>query len=255
MHDRLYAWEQITAQDPYRIAAFVLVPPLCAAIGFTLLPSRLRWVTPIAVTCAFTLALATRLEANFAAMMMYGNFVHILLALTIVTVSSIGILGLALLARARRASRMLRDAQTGRIECDGTAMALAIPGWLRGPELMTQAFTIRTARHMLVVPAGIDVLSPVPAITTQLRDGEALKLARSGDQVVVGGFVEPEADHPFRSITAPQPGPDGIVVARAGKTRFGDLDVALSLWRPSVAYLVIAVAVALPGLVAALTVK
>jgi hypothetical protein len=56
-------------------------------------------------------------------------------------------------------------------------------------------------------------------------------------------------------ITAPQPGPDGIVVARAGKTAFGDLDVALSLWRPCVAYLVIAVAVALPGLVAALTTK
>jgi hypothetical protein len=254
MHSRFYEWDQIVAEDPYRIAAFVLVPPLCAAITFTLLPS-FRWLATALLPFTFAFAFAARLEPSFAALMMYGNFVHILLALTIAAVSSIGLLGLALLARARRASRMLRDVRTGRIECDGTAMALAIPGWLRGPELISQAFTIRTAHHTLVVPAGVEILSPVPPITTQLRDGEALELARSGDQVVVGGFVEPETDHPFRSITAPQPGPDGIVVARADKTAFGDIDVALSLWRPSVAYLVIAVAVALPGLVAALTTK
>jgi hypothetical protein len=132
---------------------------------------------------------------------------------------------------------MLRDVRTGRIECDGTAILLAIPGWLRGPELMNQAFTIRTAHHTLVVPAGIAIVSPVPPLTTQLRDGEALELARAGDHVVVGGFVDPDPDHPFRSLTAPQPGPDGLVVARAGKTTFGDVDVAL------------------PGLLTALTMK
>jgi hypothetical protein len=256
------SWEEVGAAHPYRIVAFVLVPPLCAALAYArlvmrapTLASRLRPALSVVVPFVFLCALIMRAEPSQLALAMYGNFVHVLLALTIAAITSIAVLGLTLLLGARRAGRLLRDARTGTIECDGSAILLELPSWLRGPRLTSRAFTIRTAHHLLVIPPGVELVSPVPAISTQLRDHEALELARHGDPVVVGGFVDPDPDHPFRSLTAPQPGPHGLVVARAGKATFGDVDVALALWRPCVAYLVIVVAVALPGLIAALAVQ
>jgi hypothetical protein len=251
---RRVPWDELARTYAHGMVAFVLVPPLCIAAAYTVYP-WLRRLVSATVPLAFLVALIARVAASEHALAMYGNFVHVLLALTIAAISSIAVLGLALLFRARRAARLLRDAHTGTIECDGTAIHLELPSWLRGPRLVSRAFAVRTGHHVLVIPAGVDVASPIPPITTQLRGDEALDLARAGDTVVLGGFVDPDPDHPFRSISAPQPGPDGIVVAREGKTTFGDRDVALALWRPCVAYLVIAVAVALPGLVAALAMK
>ena len=77
---------------------------------------------------------------------------------------------------------------------------------------------------------------------------------RQGDPVVVGGFVDADPAHPFRGSLAALPGDRGIVVAHADRTTFGDRDLALVLWRPCVAYLVIVVTIALPGLIAALAV-
>jgi len=257
------SWQEVGEAHPYRIAAFVLVPAIAAAFAYTLIvmrapattARRLRGMVAVAVPLAFVGALAARSEPTQIALAMYGNFVHVLLALTITSVGAIAALGLALLARARRAQRMLKAARTGTITCDGTALALELPSWLRGPRLVSQAFTIETARESLIVPAGVEIHARIPGITTQLGPGEALELARSGDQVLVAGFVEPDPAHPFRGSLAALPGPDGLVVARAGDTAFGDADVALALWRPCVAYLVIGIAVALPALVSALTMR
>ena len=249
------SWQELGEAHPYRIAALVLVPPLCAAFGFTLLQARVRWIVAVLLPIAFAAALASRCDTTQLALAMYGNFVHVLLALTLATVGAIAAVGLTLLSRARRARRMLHTARTGTIACDGAALVLEIPTYLRGPRLLSQPFAIETPQGPLLVPPGVEILARIPPITTQLRDGEALELARHGDQVVVGGFEDPDPTHPFRGSLAPQPGRHGLVVARAGDTAFGDADVALALWRPCVAYLVIGIAVALPGLISALTMK
>lgn len=238
------------------IGTFWIHNGLALLTGAMLVAALIRLRRPLSLVLlgAVTCAIVTRCEPSQLALAMYGNFVHVLLALTIAAISSIAVLGLMLLFRARAAARMLRDGHAGTIECDGAAIVLDVPSWLRGPRLTSRAFTIRTAQHLLAIPPCVGIVSPVPAITTQLRTGEALELARAGDRVVVGGLVAPDQDHPFRSISAPQPDPRGIDVARAGQTAFGDLDVALSLWRPCVAYLAIGVAVALPALVAALAI-
>jgi len=247
------SWQELGEAHPYRIAAFVLVPPLCAAFAYTLLQERIRWLATMVVPLVFAFAMAARSEPSQLALAMYGNFIHLLLALILASIAAIAGLGLALLSRARRAERMLRTARTGTIVCDGAALVLEIPSYLRGPRLLSQPFTIATPGGPLLVPPGVEILARIPPISTQLRGGEALALAQNGDPVLVGGFIDPDPAHPFRGSLAPQPGPDGIVVARAGETAFGDADVALALWRPCVAYLVIGIAVALPGLVSALT--
>jgi hypothetical protein len=250
-----FSWQDVGEAHPYRIAAFVLVPPLCAAFAYTLLQQRVRTIARIVVPIVFVLALAVRAEPSPLALAMYGNFVHLLLALVLTAIASIALLGLALLARARRAQRLLRTARTGTIVCDGAALVLDIPSYLRGPRLLSQPFTIETRQGPLLVPPGVAIHARIPPITTQLRGNEALELARHGDQVLVGGFEEPDPSHPFRGSLAPQPGPHGLVVARAGDTSFGDADVALAVWRPCVAYLVIGIAVALPGLISALAMQ
>ena len=89
-----------------------------------------------------------------------------------------------------------------------------------------------------------------PQSTTLLRTGESIPTLRPGDRVALAGYVHITSPGPFRSTSAPIPGEGGITVRRvgAGDERCGLGNVALELWRPSVAYLVICVACALPGL-------
>ena len=57
-------------------------------------------------------------------------------------------------------------------------------------------------------------------------------------------------DGPFRQTSAPIPGATGITVGRVSDERYGFTHVALDLWRPSIAYLLICVAIAAPALAA-----
>ena len=254
-------WHALAEQHPYRITGFVVIPPVAAAIGYTLLVMRapgaarmLRWPLTVALPIIFVCALAARLEPPRLGFEMYGNFVHILLAQTIAVIAMFAVLAVGLLARARRAKALLASARRGTVRCDGTAVGLELTSWLRGPGYLTQAFTIHTPNEELIVPAGIEILAPVPPEVTQLRNGEVLPLLRDGDPVVVGGFVEADPAHPFRGSLSSLPGDRGLVVAHADHTTFGDADLALVLWRPALAYLMIAVALALPALAAALAV-
>ena len=254
-------FEELGALHPFRIAAFVLVPPAAAALAYTLvlmrapaLTRKLHGALSMALPVVLIAALVSRAQPPEVALTMYGNFVHVLLALTIAVIAMFAVLALGLLARARRARSLLAAPRRGTVICDGTAIALELTSWLRGPRYVTQPFTIATPREELVVPAGIEILAPLPDVTTQLEVGELLDLVRQGDPVVVGGFVDADASHPFRGALAALPGDRGVVVAHADRTTFGDRDLALVLWRPCVAYLVIVVTIALPGLIAALAV-
>ncbi len=254
-------WHALAAQHPYRIAGFVVIPPVAAAIGYTLLVMRapeaarmLRWPLSVALPILFVVALASRLEPPRLAFEMYGSFIHVLLAQTIAVITMFAVLALGLLARARRAKAMLSSARRGTIHCDGLPLALELTSWLRGPRYVTQAFTVQTPREELLVPAGIEILAPMPPETTQLHIGEALPLLRTGDPVLVGGFVDADPAHPFRGSLSSLPGDRGLAVAHADRTHFGDADLAFVLWRPALAYLMIAVSIALPALAAALAV-
>ncbi|MBV8759017.1 MAG: hypothetical protein JO257_17140 [Deltaproteobacteria bacterium] len=254
-------WHALAEQHPYRITGFVVIPPVAAAIGYTLLVMRapaaarmLRWPLSVALPIIFVAALAARLEPPRLAFEMYGNFVHILLAQTIAVIATFAVLAIGLLARARRAKSMLASARRGTVRCDGLPLALELTSWLRGPRYITEAFTVHTPREELIVPAGIEILAPMPPETTQLRIGEALPLLRAGDPVLVGGFVDADPSHPFRGSLSSLPGDRGLAVAHAERTSFGDADLALVLWRPALAYLMIAVSIALPALAAVLAV-
>lgn len=255
------AWRALAERHPYRIAGFVVIPPVAAAIGYTLLVMRapeaargLRWPLSAALPILFVVALACRLQPPRLAFEMYGNFVHILLAQTIAVIATFAVLAIGLLSRARRAKATLATGRRGTVHCDGLPLALELTSWLRGPRYVTQAFTVQTPREELLVPAGIEILAPMPPATTQLRIGEALPLLRSGDPVLVGGFVDADPDHPFRGSLSSLPGDRGLAVAHADRVHFGDADLALVLWRPALAYLMIAMSVALPALAAALAV-
>jgi len=123
--------------------------------------------------------------------------------------------------------------------------------WLRGPRTLLRPFTVTTSWGDLPVPSGARLLAPMPLLTSVLRSGESVVVLRRGDRVVLGGFVErTDGDHPFRGSAAPIPGPDGIVVTPSTNATYGFTHTALGMWRPSVAYLLILTAVAIPSLLA-----
>ena len=92
----------------------------------------------------------------------------------------------------------------------------------------------------------------LPLVSSVLRTGEAVVVLRGGDRVGLAGFVErDDGDHPFRSATVPVPGPHGVMVGRASVVTPA-AHVGLATWRPAVAYLVIVIVVAIPGLLGVL---
>ena len=78
-------------------------------------------------------------------------------------------------------------------------------------------------------------------------------MLRAGDPVVASGFIEPASTDPFRSSRAWIPGARVILVGRVEDTHAAT-DLGLALWRPSVAYLAIVIAIGVPALVSALCV-
>jgi hypothetical protein len=126
-----------------------------------------------------------------------------------------------------------------------------IAGWLRGPRLVARPFRVLTRAGTVPVPGDVAVVASPPLLSTRLATGEALAVISEGDRVAVAGFVVPPADHPFRTSAGLIPGSAGIHAGREGEPPGGFTAMALVLWRPCVAYLIVTVAAALPGVAAA----
>ena len=249
--------------DPGPWIARMLVPPFIVALGFTIValrrPDLLRrnrhWIV-YTVGGLFVLALAMRFDPSYSAALAYVNFVHVLLALASVAVGSLGLLAVSLALRGARGRRLLakdpRRLEGEIVDGDSVVALVEITSWLRGPRTWLRAFTVTTRAGATPIPSGAELVSALPAVTTQLETGERLGVLRRGDRVMIAGLVEPPANHPFRDSAALVPGTAGVYIARAGDRTGRFAGLALALWRPCVAYFTIVMAVALVGLVAAL---
>ncbi|HWO23198.1 MAG TPA: hypothetical protein VNO30_30860 [Kofleriaceae bacterium] len=254
-----------------RLLGLALAPPLLAATAFAALALRwpalalrLRGLWSTALLLGFTVAVVARLGDTERGYLVYLNLVHFLAASAFLAAAAlVGLVG-SLVLRDRSARRRLsldgaavtgvipeapedRDGESNLVAC------LELEGWLAGPRALVDAFEVATPAGRVPIPAGAELAAQLPPVSTVLHAGESVAVLRRGDRVVVGGLVVPPADHPFRSAGALIPGPDGIVVRRHDDQGDGFASIALVAWRPCVAYLLILSAVAIPGLVAALT--
>jgi len=257
------AWDTLerAVASPARMIAFVVVPPFAAALVFT--ATALRWpqiwrrnslVVFALLLVALVLAIACRRNVTEIGAFVYINFIHVIAAAALVTVASLVALGAAVSIGHVRGRNMLRyGALEGTITSTHTIALLELTSWLRGPRASCNAFAVTTAYGDVPVPAGAHVVAATPLSSTLLRNGEAVPTLRAGDRVALAGYVHATSDGPFRASSAPIPGATGITVGRISDERYGFTHVALDLWRPSIAYLLICVAVALPALAALLT--
>jgi hypothetical protein len=243
----------------------VLLPPLVAAMLIAWRAHRDRWlfarrgtVFAAAVGVLFCVAAFARLEPSETALRNYTSFTHVLLATAAVAIAMLVALATTLHVRTRRARQAIaRDALrlAGTIVTDDIVGRIEITSWLRGPELVVGPCSVTTARGEVLVPGGAELVAHVPPITTRLAVGESVVVLRGGDRVELAGYVRPAAaGHPFRDAAADAlvPGP-GVRIAPTDADRVTGGDVALAVWRPAVAYLLIVTAVAVPGVLTAFT--
>jgi hypothetical protein len=92
----------------------------------------------------------------------------------------------------------------------------------------------------------------VPPLATRLEVGESVTVINEGDRIVVGGLVRPHATSPFRGSAGLVPGTQGLTLARSenGATDFAS--IALTMWRPCIAYLVVTLIILVPPILAAI---
>ena len=141
---------------------------------------------------------------------------------------------------------------------EGTVVALAddeptghvfYEGWLAGLRMQTGAFVLRGTHGDLPIPAGTRLVASLPAWTVGARVGESTPVLAAGDHVTVHGFTKNLEDGPFRASHLPQPGKRGIVAVKTEPSVQFWREFSLLVWRPTIAYLAIAIIVAIPGLV------
>jgi hypothetical protein len=239
---------------PLRAAFFVAVPPLVAASVFTFVSLR----RPIesaktVVLVLLAVAILCRIDTSAAAMVVYANFVPILLVAVLLAVGSLVVFAIVTMARSIAARRrfVARERMVGVVDrADaGPVIALEIASWLRAPRVVQRSFSIATSAGAIPV-SGAELVAPLPAATTLLSRGETLGIIHGGDAVVVAGHAR-DSGNPFRSSAAPLSGE--LWIAPADVERAGLTSMTLAMWRPAVAYLLIVTAVALPGLAALLS--
>lgn len=266
-----YAWPYELSMHVHRPAGlllFVLVPPLAAATTFTLLAFRApaafarvrrhaRWI----VGALVIVASLTALERGSNAASTYANFVHMTLGFLAVALCAQLALAAMITVDALRARRALRRAPlAGTIAAEhdpesyDIVAGVEVTSWLRGPRAFVRGFTLVTARGEVPIP-GARLATPLGGASTRLTVGEAMPVVRIGDRVVVAGLSESTAaadGSPFRSSDVPMATGDVVIGSEAGSTTGVTASIGLALWRPSVAYLLILVAVGLPALFGAL---
>jgi hypothetical protein len=252
------ASEPLLADAGSRIA-FIVAPPTVVAIGFTVIALRRpAWLVAshgalgAAVGLLMLVAIATRMDASGRVMLLYSNFVPVLLAAALVAVLALVVLGSVTWWRGWSMHRTFsaRDRRGGNVVKDGDepAIGLEITSWLRGPRVVQRPFSVSTSVGTLPV-RGAHLVAAIPAATTQLRIGERLAVLKGGDDVQLAGHGD-DAGSPFRTSAAPLA--DDMFVAPASLDKSGFPSVALVMWRPCVAYLLIVSAIAVPALAALL---
>ena len=197
-------------------------------------------------------AIVMRRYASDLAAVVYVNFVTWLLAAAAAAVAAITALSVATFIAGRRRRAGAWQQHTGRLAGErGELIAgYEITSWLRGPRAITSACEVVTARGTIPVPAGAQLVAPLPLATTLLRIGERIAVLRGGDEVALGGYEQHATGQPFRDSGAPIPIDGGALIGPTDTGSAGQL--ALVAWRPCIAYLVIIVVVAVPALITAL---
>ncbi|HUS27394.1 MAG TPA: hypothetical protein VMZ53_02765 [Kofleriaceae bacterium] len=245
---------------PLEMTLLIVIPPIVAGIAYTTLSlRRSAWVRAhrkgfiIATSILLGLAILFRMGAAASPMVLYSNFVPLLLVGVLVAVSALVALAFSMLMRGYRLRRRFisQERMVGVVVADSKEpiFGFEIPSWLRGPRLVQRTFAISTSQGTIPV-TGAELVAPLPTGTTLLGRDETLGLIHPGDTVIIAGQTE-DAGGPFRSTTAPLAG--SLYVAPADVERAGLVSAALAMWRPCVAYLLIVTAVALPGLAALLS--
>jgi hypothetical protein len=214
---------------------------------------RSRSVIAGAIALLVFVAIGLRIDANHQALLFHANFQHVGFVLAFVAAASLLAFAIVTWWAARTPAA---DWRRGTIVDDGERIVgcVHVPSWLCGPRTMLRGFELETPSGPIPVPSG-HLHARMPLWTSVMRAGEAIVVLRANDHARASGFVEAGGEHPFRGSNALVPGPSGVVVAPASEDTPRATHVALVLWRPSVAYLLILVAVALPSLLAALAAR
>jgi len=258
--DSLTMWRQLqaVAADPSRFIAVVVVPPALVAIAITAVafraPSlfaRVRRGGAIAAKVALVLVVSIQLNTADRAAVLYLQHSYIILFAIVLAILALANLILITWLRSWLAYRKLQTltSHTGVVTSDdGEVAVFEIASWLRGPRIVTRAFSVTTNRGIVPV-TGAAVLAHVPATTTGLAIGETAQILAPGHHVVIATRSETASGHPFRAMDVT----NVLLVAPVGTRPYTFADIALVAWRPAVAYLAILIAVALPGLAIVLT--
>ncbi|HEY0251752.1 MAG TPA: hypothetical protein VGC41_09505 [Kofleriaceae bacterium] len=250
-------------EHPRRLTVLVTVPPMVVAILYTTFamrwPDRAKQLglhTGGAIAALFAFAFVTRTDAPPAARVVYANFIHVLLAAQIVAAIAPTMFALGLWRNAAAIRKELASKArsiTGVVVAPDREKVVAcfeIAGWLRPPRPLVRSFSITTPDGELVVP-GARLHAPLDPATTLLEPGESFGALRDGDWVTVSTVPTESAEGPFRSLATPLVAANPAVApVSLPPVTFADL--ALALWRPAVAYLVILVALSAPALAALL---
>ena len=262
--ERTEGWKD-SWQVTHRLFSLVVLPPWLAATAFTALavrrPARLSPLSRriwVGLAVLFCLAVRCRLDHTEPTLIVYSNFMHVLLAVAFVSLIAIAWLALRLALRSHRAAAVLRDDQTLRGEvvgpvddADQVVAHVELTSWLRGPRALLRGFRLRIAGGEVVIPGGAWA-SPLTASTTRLALGESQAVLCAGDRVVVAGMELAGGAQPFRGTARWVAGTTGIWVGAPGPQARSLDHLMLALWRPCVAYLLILIGVAAPALIAAI---
>ena len=263
-----------------RLTMLVSIPPMIAAIGFTLYAiywpekARSQRTEQIgALVMLLLVAVGVRADSPPAARVVYANYIHLLLGAQITATAGPLLIGIGIWLRGKSIRRRLATdagAITGVVVSDDGEPVVAcfeITSWLRPPRPLVRSFSIATSGGEVPIH-GARLVAPLDPSTTALSVGESYGALRAGDRITISssrsGSPETEPSSavqsdacannqsglgPFRTTSAPIIGADPVV-APFGVPQLTFSDLALSLWRPAVAYLVILVAVAIPALAA-----
>lgn len=248
-------------RDPGWLPVLAFGPPLLLASLYTLLAIRApRWTRRLrawvvaAVIWLFGGALLARYRSDHGSFLVHDNFMHGLLAAAALAIVGTSTLAISTWLIGRRELRRLATEphrkQAVIDDEDGEVIAcMQITSWLRGPRMWMRSFIASANGELVRVPSGACLATAVPRISSALRTGEAVVVIGRRDPVVLGGFVEREVgESPFRSVTMTVPGPSGILVGRDEPVSTPIESMLLTAWRPSVAYLLIMLAIAVPSL-------
>ncbi len=248
-------------EDPGPLPLIALAPPLVLATLYTVLAirapaltRRIRGWVIAAMVWLFGGAVVARYRSDHGAFLIHDNFVHVLLAtigLAIIATCTLAVV--TWLAGRRELRRLATEPhrKQGVIddEGEGVVACMQITSWLRGPRMWMRSFIASANGELIRVPSGAVLATAVPKISSAMRAGEAVVVIHQRDPIVLGGFVEREVgESPFRSVTMTVPGPAGILVGRDEPVSTPIESMLLTAWRPSVAYLLIMLAIAVPSL-------